>query len=548
MATICDLFPEYRSTTLLDDLRRSEYDYLDANHQVYLDYTGSGLAARSQRQHHEQRLSQFPYGNPHSINPSSAAATEAIERTRARILAHVNASPADYAVVFTPNATGAARLVGEAYPFRKGTRYVLTADNHNSVNGIREFARAKKATTVYVPLAQGTDLRVGEKDVLAALAPKMKRGKTRQLVKSALNCRGGMLGRLASSLPCHHDSNRDRQVKKKGLFAYPAQSNFSGVQHPLSWVSLAQQAGYHVLLDAAAFLPTSPLDLSGPEGVKPDFVLISWYKVFGYPTGVGCLIARRDALAVLRRPWFSGGTVQAVAVSTTGSPRPTVTGDNAGAAGQHFMAEGEQALEDGTANFLSIPDVHFGLDWLAGVVGMRTVQTRVRCLTAWFLARLQSDEMRHADGRPMARIYGPRSMRARGATVAFNFLDAKGRVVDDGLVALESAAAGISLRTGCFCNPGASERALRLDINAILERLAAASAGKEGKYDGLGETESIRVAGRLAPGAVRVSFGLASTSADVDEFFAFACETYKDRVIAPIGSNFSDGSFEKKRG
>ena len=65
------------------------------------------------------------------------------------------------------------------------------------------------------------------------------------------------------------------------------------------------------LLDAAAFVPTSKLDLSE---VKPDFVPISFYKMFGYPTGLGALIARREALAKLHRPWFAGGTITVASV------------------------------------------------------------------------------------------------------------------------------------------------------------------------------------------------------------------------------------------
>jgi selenocysteine lyase/cysteine desulfurase len=77
------------------------------------------------------------------------------------------------------------------------------------------------------------------------------------------------------------------------LLAYPAQSNFSGVRHPLAWVARAQASGYDVLLDAPAYVPTSRLDLSL---VQPEFVAISWYKMFGFPTGVGCLLARHEAL------------------------------------------------------------------------------------------------------------------------------------------------------------------------------------------------------------------------------------------------------------
>ena len=90
------------------------------------------------------------------------------------------------------------------------------------------------------------------------------------------------------------------------LFAYPAQSNFSGVQHALEWIPQAQEAGWDVLLDAAAFVPTNRLDLSSWH---PDYVALSFYKIFGYPTGIGVLLVRRPALAKLRRPWYAGGTL-----------------------------------------------------------------------------------------------------------------------------------------------------------------------------------------------------------------------------------------------
>jgi selenocysteine lyase/cysteine desulfurase len=38
--------------------------------------------------------------------------------------------------VFTANASGAIRILAEAFPFRAGSRLILTADNHNSMNGL----------------------------------------------------------------------------------------------------------------------------------------------------------------------------------------------------------------------------------------------------------------------------------------------------------------------------------------------------------------------------------------------------------------------------
>lgn len=72
------------------------------------------------------------------------------------MLAFFGASPEEYVAIFTPNATGALRLVGEAYPFRSGDRFLLTFDNHNSVNGIREFARARGVETTYAPASRST--------------------------------------------------------------------------------------------------------------------------------------------------------------------------------------------------------------------------------------------------------------------------------------------------------------------------------------------------------------------------------------------------------
>ncbi len=138
------------------------------------------------------------------------------------------------------------------------------------------------------------------------------------------------------------------------------------MQHPLQFAHAAREAGYDVVLDAAAFVPTSRLDLSG---VDADFVCVSFYKMFGYPTGVGALVARRDALARLRRPWFAGGTVEYVSVQNR----------------IHQLRVGAEGFEDGTPNFLGIAAVPAGLSFLRQV-GIDRIHERVADLTgrlAW---------------------------------------------------------------------------------------------------------------------------------------------------------------------
>ncbi len=127
------------------------------------------------------------------------------------------------------------------------------------------------------------------------------------------------------------------------LLAFPAQSNFSGVQHPLELVDEAHAAGWDVLVDAAAFVPTNRLDV---DRIRPDFVTLSFYKIFGFPTGVGCLLVRRDRLAVLERPWFAGGTITIASVQGDG----------------HYLHDDEAAFEDGTVDYLNLPAVTTGLD------------------------------------------------------------------------------------------------------------------------------------------------------------------------------------------
>lgn len=455
-------FPAYATTAQLDELRATEYAHLDRDGEVYLDYTGAGVYSRSQLRAMHERLAARGYGNPHSENPTSIASTELVESARRAVREFLNAPADEYAVIFTPNATGACKLVGEAYPFGRRRDLVMTFDNHNSVNGIREYARRAHARRRYVPLV-APDLRAEER-----------------AVSQALRGRHG------------------------GLFAFPAQSNFTGVQHPLSWIALAHDAAYDVLLDAAAYLPTNPLDLSV---AKADFVPISWYKMFGLPTGLGCLVARREALARLRRPWFAGGTVAAVSV----------------VADWHQMLGDESAYEDGTLNFLGIPDVEEGLRWIGGI-GMELIQRRVRCLTGWLLSRLT--ELRHSGGAPMVRVYGPRDTVGRGGTVALNLLTPAGEMVDERLVASEAAAARLSLRTGCFCNPGAGEGAF--DIGR--EHLRGASRWGVRTID-----EYLGLIGLPTGGAVRVSFGVASTVADVERFLDFVVRKYRDREIDTSG-------------
>lgn len=446
-------YPCYESTRALDDLRQAEYARLDRDGHIYLDFTGGSLYSEKQVQAHLELLLANVFGNPHSTNPTSQAMTHWVESARATVLDFFHADPAEYVCIFTQNASGALKLVGESYPFTPASRYLLTFDNHNSVNGIREFARVHGAAITYAPVIP-PEMRIDD-------------------------------DRLSSLLD---DVNTDAN----NLFAYPAQSNFSGVQHDLCWIELAQSKGWDVLLDAAAFAPTNPLDLSA---VHPDFVSLSFYKIFGYPTGIGALLARRSALVKLHRPWFAGGTITVASVQ----------GD------RYFLHTGAEGFEDGTLNYLTLPAVEIGLRHIQRI-GYDTIHNRVACLTGWLLEQLHN--LRHSNGLPVVKVYGPLETHLRGGTITMNFFDPRGHFVDHLRVEERANQRNISIRTGCFCNPGGGELALGLSAG---ELNACFIQKPRMEYQ-----DFRRCIDDKSTGAVRASVGLISNFADVYALVAFA--------------------------
>ncbi|HUJ12643.1 MAG TPA: aminotransferase class V-fold PLP-dependent enzyme [Thermoanaerobaculia bacterium] len=390
-----------------DALRRREFSRLDEQRHTYADYTGSALYGASQIRAHYALVAEGIFGNPHAESPASRASTEAIDRVRDIVLRFFDADASTHEVIFTANASAAIKLVAESYPFDSARGCVLSIDNHNSVNGIREYARRAGAETRYVNL------------------------------------------------------DRDPLPHASGLFAFPAQSNFSGALYPLSLVDAAHGCGLDVLLDAAAYASSHPLSL---RECRADFVAMSFYKLFGYPTGVGALIARRDALTKLRRPWFAGGTVMFASID----------------ADRHRLRSGHDAFEDGTPNFLSIAALPAGFA-LLDEIGMDRVHAHVGHLTQMF----------HDEIAPVATMYG------RGT---FNL---EGRPYWE--IEEDARRENISLRGGCFCNPGASELAFGLQrVEKCLDEIA----------DDFTAGRFAACTGRQV-GAIRASFGIANNERDV---------------------------------
>jgi Aminotransferase class-V len=180
-------YPHYSSSWHVDALRRSEYSRL-AQDETYVDYMGGALYPASLISVHAEFLQSTVLGNTHSESSRSVLSSSAVSdyltryhstcssklsaaltaRARAAVLSFFNAPPGS-TVIFTANASAALKLVGEAFPFSPRAAYILPEDAHNSVHGIREFAKAKGAPIVYLSSPPRGGVRVREAFVGAPL-------------------------------------------------------------------------------------------------------------------------------------------------------------------------------------------------------------------------------------------------------------------------------------------------------------------------------------------------------------------------------------------
>ncbi|KAM4705057.1 molybdenum cofactor sulfurase [Rhinophrynus dorsalis] len=308
----------------IKEMKQKEFSRL--GDMTYLDNVATPLFPQSLLERFMSDLSENVYGNPHSQNLSSRLTHDTIEHVRYRILQHFNTTMEYYTIIFTAGSTSAIKLVAEAFPWtpgssdNAGSHFCYLTDNHTSVIGIR--GKTKKINVSAVPITPEEML---------------------------------IFESLASESKYQHEIQSISH-----LFCYPAQSNFSGTKYPLSWISKVQSGkclpsktpgNWFVLLDTASYVSTSPLDLAK---YQPDFVTISFYKIFGFPTGLGALLVSNRMAHRLRKYYFGGGTAAAYL------------------SGEDFYVPKESLtdrFEDGTVSFLDIIALKHGFDVLEKLTG-----------------------------------------------------------------------------------------------------------------------------------------------------------------------------------
>lgn len=454
------VYPQYSQTDEADKIRADEYYHLSITSHVCLDYIGHGLFSYSQLENQcpgspvtsSPLESPFFYVSYKSVSLKSqllfgGEESEFQSSMRKRIMTFMNISEADYMSIFTANQSAAFKLVAESYPFQYGRNLVTVYDHQSEAVEVMIERSKKRGANVISANFSWPNLEI----------------QTDKLRKKI--------------------SKR----KKKGLFVFPLQSRVTGSRYSYTWMSLARENGWHLLLDASA-LGAKDMDTLGLSLFNPDFLVCSFYKVFGEnPSGFCCLFVKKSSASLLKDSAASVGIVNLVPVSWPAripektaivssietkkevDEFPPIQGSFSGPLSiQHKNDEDEASHEvqkpEGkgtkakkkTVSFSEIEEVIEAsfepgstsntlenknpklecrsLDH-ADSLGVVLIKSRTRNLVNWLVNALMSLQHPHSEtGVPAVRIYGAQVSFDRGPAVAFNVFDWKGERIDPTMV------------------------------------------------------------------------------------------------------------------
>ncbi|ELP84868.1 molybdenum cofactor sulfurase, putative [Entamoeba invadens IP1] len=408
------------------------------NKEIYLDYAGAAVYKNEQIDKFSNLLKNHFYCNTHSPNVCGLRSAEELRKARKLVLDFFSAS--NYEVVFTSGCTAALRLIGESYPFTNSSSFIFTEQNHNSVLGIREFAKLRGASF--------------------------------------------------QSYSTFDDIETKVKTNTQTLFAYPAENNFDGEQYPLEWIDqIERHANWNCVLDAAAYVSHSPLNLTQHT---PSFVTLSFYKIFGFPTGIGALLVRKDVITKLSPIYFGGGTVYSSLPQTD----------------YKIFYSKAPKLEAGSLSIQTIVALQFGFEMIAKI-GVTNIQKTTTVLATRLAHTLHSTK--HQNGKNVFEIYGNFfTTKLQGPTVTFNVFNEKGEMYPTAKLNAFLREKKINVRTGCMCNPGSCLSAVGIDIQDYMSHMTGIQT------DGLDPESCLDIViGNKEAGAVRVSLGYATTQNDI---------------------------------
>jgi len=476
------VYPQFSETEKIDSLRAKEYYHLSFLNQSCLDYIGIGLFSYYQRQQHDASKTQFsspststpfqsppqysdiPFfsisyktGNLKTLLLHGGKESEFESAMRKRIMKFLNISENDYFMVFTANRTSAFKLVADSYPFQS----------------------CKKLLTVYDYESEAVEAMISTSEKRGA------KSMSAEFSWPKLRIQSTKLKKMIVS-----DNSKKKIKKKNGLFVFPLHSRVTGARYPYLWMRTAQENGWHVLIDACALGPKD-MDSFGLSLFQPDFLICSFYKVFGEnPSGFGCLFVKKSSISILESSTCAG-IVNLVPESTQCNLSEDSSGNNQVGIGQKSPSilqeqelsalssfsgrmqtpqfikveadpkasqgsetiEAKRAIENNQVkNMQDSKNEGFNIECRCldqvDSLGLTLITKRGRYLTNWLVNSFLKLKHPNDEGVPLVKIYGPKIKFDRGPALAFNVYDWKGEKVEPVLVQKLADRNNISLSYG----------------------------------------------------------------------------------------------------
>ncbi|XP_041970861.1 molybdenum cofactor sulfurase [Aricia agestis] len=461
--------------------------------KCYLDNAGAALYPESLLRKINEDLLNSVYMNPHSDKYTK----DCVDQIRYLILNHFNTDSSNYSVIFTSGATQSMKLVLEAFQFHNETNnkgcgsFVYLRDNHTSAIGLREIAKMRDVDVLHVSKDEFLDSLITSEQM---------------------------------------ENNWEEQQNHSGntLFVYPAQSNFNGFKYPINCIDKIKNGclntqmkkhlcdvdcNWYIMLDVASYVGTSKLDLSV---TRPDFICMSFYKIFGYPTGLGALLVKNSSANLLsQKKYFGGGTVDIV-LST-----------------EDFHIKRQtlhERFEDGTIPFLSVILLKHCFDTIYNLIPKSNNIMDVISYHTFYLAKDLYEQLlhlKHVNGSKAIMFYMDSDftdIHKQGGIVTFNIMREDGSYIGYAEFQHMAELFNIHIRTGCFCNAGTCQRHLKLSNKELKELY------KSGHKCG----DEIDLVKGQPTGAIRVSFGYYNTFEDVDKVVAMITNCFvKTKPVTP---------------
>ncbi|XP_010433960.1 PREDICTED: uncharacterized protein LOC104718006 [Camelina sativa] len=453
-------FPDYLQTNQADHLRSTDYQNLSSSPHVF----GQQQPLFSYSQFRRISESESDLNPPSLLNLSCKQVGSGKElitfaseeesqfqlRMRRRLTGFMNLEESEYHMILTQDRSSAFKIVAELYSFKTNPN-LLTVYNYED-EAVEEMIRISEKKGVKPESAEfswpSTEIN----------SEKLKRRITR---------------------------GKRRGGGKRGLFVFPLQSLVTGASYSYSWMSLAHENEWHVLLDTSA-LGSKDMETLGLSLFQPDFLICSFTEILGQddPSGFGCLFVKKSSSPALSEEPTNPANLTAVKAEPSRKWKTEYSEQNdetthvdhkaaSTSGGNEIIEIGSSSNEQDNKAMIEFR----GLDH-ADSLGLILISRRSKSLTLWLIRALMTLQHpgSHQNEMPLVKIYGPKTKLSRGSSISFNVFDWQGEKVDPLVVERLAEREKVGLRCAYLHkirigNKRRSDEAMSLRLSVVSVRL-----------------------------------------------------------------------------